>query len=167
MTASTRVHRSTAYVRAIAERGRAWKPDPITPQFRFIMRMAYACHQNGIAYDVQWAKHGDAAMGATLTASGAIPTPKPLPRAPRLRLVPAWKPAIWDAVYRLDAYHDANLKRRCPGFVIAHSCGLAYHAFRIGPGIRPYTQFQACHGCAVARGILPRGLDSIRGSARS
>jgi hypothetical protein len=33
--------------------------------------------------------------------------------------------SVFDAVYRLDAYHDANLKRRCPGFVIEHSCGLS------------------------------------------
>jgi hypothetical protein len=118
-------HRSTAYVRAIAERGRAWKPDPITPQFRFIVRLAYACHERGVPYDLTWGKHGDAAMAATITASGKIPTPKPLPKAPKLKLVAAWKPAIWDAVYSLEAYHDANLKRRCPGFVIAHSCGLA------------------------------------------
>ena len=45
MTTFTHVHRSTAYVKAIAERGRAWKPDPITAQFRFIVRMAVVCHQ--------------------------------------------------------------------------------------------------------------------------
>ena len=64
-------------------------------------------------------------IAGTITASGKIPTPKPLPKAPKLKLVAAWKPAIWDAVYTLEAYHDANLKRRCPGFVIAHSCGLS------------------------------------------
>jgi hypothetical protein len=97
MTASTRVHRSTAYVRAIADRGRTWKPEPITPQFRFIVRMAYACHERGVPYDLTWGKQGDSAMRATITASGKIPTPKPLPKAPKLRLVPAWKPAIWEA----------------------------------------------------------------------
>ena len=118
-------HRSTAYVQGIAERGRGWKPAPITDQFRFVVRMAYACHAEGVAYDVAWVKHGDSAMRATITASGKIPTPKPLPKPPKLKLVSAWKPAIWDAAYRLDAYHDANLKRMCPGFVIAHSCGLS------------------------------------------
>jgi hypothetical protein len=39
--------------------------------------------------------------------------------------VSEWKPAIWDAVYRLDAYHDGNVNRMRPGFVIAHSCGLS------------------------------------------
>jgi hypothetical protein len=117
-------HRSTAYVRAIAERGRTWKPDPITPQFRFIVRMAYACHERGVPYEVEW-RAQEGMMAGTITASGKIPTPKPLPKPPKLRLVPAWKPAIWDAAYRLEAYHDANLKRRCPGFVIEHSCGLS------------------------------------------
>ena len=117
-------HRSTAYVKGLAQRGRAWKPDPITPQFRFIVRMAVACHERNIPYDVQWNPQGST-MAATITASGAIPTPKPLPKPPKLKLVSTWKPAIWDSEYRLDAYHDANLKRLRPGFVIAHSCGLS------------------------------------------
>jgi hypothetical protein len=51
--------------------------------------------------------------------------PKPLPKPPKLKIVSDWKPAIWDAVYRLDAYHDGTLNRMRPGFVIAHSCGLS------------------------------------------
>ena len=51
--------------------------------------------------------------------------PKPLPRPPKLKIVADWKPTIWDAAYRLDAYYDANLNRRCPGFVVEHSCGLS------------------------------------------
>ena len=54
MTTSTHLHRSTAYVKAITERGRTWKPDPITSQFRFIVRMAYACHQKQVPYDLAW-----------------------------------------------------------------------------------------------------------------
>jgi hypothetical protein len=34
--------RSAAFVKPIAERGRFWKPDLITSQFRFIVRMAVA-----------------------------------------------------------------------------------------------------------------------------
>ncbi len=64
-------------------------------------------------------------MLATITATGPIPTPTPLPKPPKLKLVPDWKPAIWDAEYRLEAFYDAALKRRRPGFVIAHSCGLS------------------------------------------
>lgn len=117
-------HRSCAYVKAIAERGRAWKPDPITDQFRFVVRMAVACHARGVPYDVAWDRH-DSRMRATIIAAGKIPTPKPLPKPPKLKLVSDWRPAIWDAVYRVEAYHDANRKRMCPGFVIEHSCGLS------------------------------------------
>lgn len=124
MSASIRTHRSTAYVRPINERGRTWKPDPITNQFRFIMRMAYACHERDVPYVLTWG-HADGVMSATILATGDIPMPKPLPKAIRLKVVANWKPSIWEAVYRLDAYHDVNLKRRCPGFVIEHSCGLS------------------------------------------
>ena len=124
-TIPARVHRSNAYVKAIGDRGRTWKPDPITDQFRFIVRMAVACHERGVPYSVAWGRDG-AAMRATITATGAeIPTPKPLPKPPKPKPVALWKPAIWDAAYRLEAYHDANRKKRCPGFVIEHSCGLS------------------------------------------
>jgi hypothetical protein len=124
MTTSAHTHRSTAYVKAIGDRGRAWKPDPIMNQFRFIVRMAVACHERQVPYDVAWAVR-DGRLAATITATGNIPTPRPLPKPPKLRVLPSWKPAIWDAEYRLDAYHDANLNRMRPGFVIAHSCGLS------------------------------------------
>jgi hypothetical protein len=65
-------------------------------------------------------------MAATIqVSSDNIPMPKPLPKAPKPKPIADWKPSIWDAAYRLDAYHDANLKRKCPGFVIEHSCGLS------------------------------------------
>jgi hypothetical protein len=64
-------------------------------------------------------------MCATIRATGNIPMPKPLPKAPKLKIVSDWKPAIWDAVYCLDAYHDGTMNRMRPGFVIAHSCGLS------------------------------------------
>jgi len=115
-------HRSTAYVKAISDRGRAWKPEPITNQFRFIVRMAYACHERQVPYDLTWGL-ADGVMRATITATGNIPMPKPLPKAPKLKIVADWKPAIWDAVYRLGAYHDGTRMR--PGFVIMHSCGLS------------------------------------------
>jgi hypothetical protein len=124
MTPSVHTHRSTAYVKAIGDRGRPWKPDPITDQFRFVVRMAVACHERTVPYDLQW-RLEDHRMAATITAAGAIPTPKPLPRAPKPRAIADWKPVIWDAVYRLDAYHDGTLNKMRPGFVIAHSCGLS------------------------------------------
>ncbi len=120
----TTSHRSTAYVKPIAERGRAWKPDPITSQFRFIVRMAVACHERQVPYDLAWAVE-DRRMRATITATGKIPTPKALPKPPKPKPVSDWKPAIWDAEYRLEAYHDGTLNRMRPGFVIAHSCGLS------------------------------------------
>ena len=52
--------------------------------------------------------------------AGNIPVPKP-----KLKIVSDWKPVIWDAVYRLEAYQDGTLNRMRPGFVIAHSCGLS------------------------------------------
>lgn len=75
-------------------------------------------------YDLTW-KLTDRMMAATITAEGNIPVPKPLPKPPKLKVVSDWKPAIWDAAYRLDAYYDASLKRMRPGFVIEHSCGLS------------------------------------------
>lgn len=117
-------HRSTAYVKSSDARHHWRKPEPITNQFRFILRMAYACHERQVPYDLTW-KLTDGVMSATITATGNIPVPKPLPKAPKLKIVSDWKPAIWDAVYRLEAYHDGTLNRMRPGFVIAHSCGLS------------------------------------------
>jgi hypothetical protein len=184
MSTSTRLHRSTAYVKAITERGGAWKPDPITKQFRFIVRMAYACNLKQVPYDLAWSIQ-DHRMSARITATGPIPTPKPLPKPPKVKLVPDWKPSIWDGEYRLDAYQDANRNRKCPGFVIEHSCGLSLvHRSESGElgyrvrrkrghspelasdshcvwlGFRPVAQLQAGHECTLARGILCRGLDS-------
>jgi hypothetical protein len=117
-------HRSTAYVKSSQARHHWRKPEPITNQFRFIVRMAYACHERQVPYDLTW-NLADGVMRATITATGNIPMPKPLPKAPKPKIVPDWKPAIWDAVYRLEAYHDGALNRMRPGFVIAHSCGLS------------------------------------------
>jgi hypothetical protein len=125
MSPSNHTHRSTAYVKPINQRGRAWKPDPITSQFRFIVRMAYACHERDVPYVLTWGL-ADGVMSATIqVSSDNIPLPKPLPKALKAKPVQHWKPSVFDAVYRLDAYHDANLKRRCPGFVIEHSSGLS------------------------------------------
>jgi hypothetical protein len=125
MSTSVHTHRSTAYIKAIDHRGRAWKADAITNQFRFIVRMAYACHDRDVPYVLTWGM-ADGVTAATIQVSGGnIPTPRPLPKPPKLKAVADWKPSIWDAAYRLDAYHDANLKRMRPGFVISHSSGLS------------------------------------------
>ena len=125
MTSSIHTHRSVAYVKPINQR---WKGhgrvDSITNQFRFVIRMAVACHEHNVPFVLVWGIT-DGIMSATITATGNIPMPKPLPKPPKLKIVADWKPSIWEAVYRLDAYHDVNLKRRCPGFVIEHSCGLS------------------------------------------
>ncbi len=119
-----RTHRSSAYVKAIGDRGRASKPDPITNQFRFVVRMAVACHERNVPYELTWERH-ESLMQAAITATGIFPMPKPLPKPPKLKIVSDWSPAIWDAVYRLEAYHDATLNRMRPGFVIEHSSGLS------------------------------------------
>ena len=103
-------HKSTAYVKALDTRCHWRKYDPITSQFRFSVRLAYACHQAHTEYDLAW-QLADGRMAVTITAIGRIPDAKALPRVPKPKPIAPWKPAIWDAEYRLNAYHDANLKR--------------------------------------------------------
>jgi len=64
-------HRSSAYVKAIGDRGRAWKPDPITNQFRFVVRMTYACHERNVPYDLTWDRH-ESVMRATVTVDAQL-----------------------------------------------------------------------------------------------
>lgn len=124
MNASIRTHRSTAYVKPIDQRGRAWKPDPITNQFRFIVRMAYACHERDVPYVLTWGL-ADGVMSATIQVTGDIPMPKQLPKPPKAKPVRHWRPSIFDAVYRLEAYYDSSRKKLAPGFVVENSCGLS------------------------------------------
>jgi hypothetical protein len=125
MNATIHTHRSTAYVKAIEARGRTWKPDAITNQFRFVVRMANACNENGIPYVLTWGL-SDGFMAATINVTGEnIPMPRPLSKPPKAKPVQHWKSSVFDAVYRLDAYHESNLKRMRPGFVIPHSSGLS------------------------------------------
>jgi len=126
MSASIHTHRSTAYIKPIDQRWKGYgKVDPITNQCRFIIRMAVACYERDVPYVLTWGL-SDGVMVATIQVSGDhIPMPRPLPKPPKLKIVADWKPSIWDAVYRLDAYHDPNLKRMRPGFVISHSSGLS------------------------------------------
>lgn len=120
-------HRSTAFVKSLNDR--VWQRgtfEPITPQFRFVVRMAYACHAENVPYDLTWKRTNDGHMSATITASGNIPMPKALPKPPKSKLVSDWKPTIWDAEHRLDAYGDPKQPdKKRPGFVITHSCGLS------------------------------------------
>jgi hypothetical protein len=124
VSTSFHTHRSTAFVKPINLRGRGWKPDPITNQFRFIVRMAYACHENGVPYVLTWGL-ADGVMSATITASGEnIPMPKPLPKPSKPKPISQWKPALWESEYRLEAFGDSS-KGKSPGFVIEHSSGLS------------------------------------------
>jgi hypothetical protein len=122
MSTSVHTHRSTATIKPIAQRGRTWKPDPITPQFRFVIRMAFACAERDVPYVLTWGL-ADGIMSATITATGNIPMPKPLPKLALAKPRRDWKPRMFEAEYRLDAW-EGN-KRKRPGFVIAHSSGLS------------------------------------------
>jgi hypothetical protein len=81
MSTSIRSHRSKAFVKPIDQRGRAWKPDPITNQFRFVIRMAYACHENGVPYVLTWGL-ADGLMSAAISASGTYQCPSHFPNHP-------------------------------------------------------------------------------------
>jgi hypothetical protein len=117
-------HRSTAYLHSLNRRVHRYCAfEPITPQFRFVIRMAYACHVQNVPYEITWLRGDDGMMIATQTASGNIPMPKPLPKPPKAKPVSDWKPSVFDAEYRLHAWAEKDKKRR--GFVIAHSCGLS------------------------------------------
>ena len=73
MNTCTHTPSSTAYVKPINQRGRAWKPDPITNQFRFIERMAFACHERDVPYVLTWGL-ADGVMSATITVIAAYGT---------------------------------------------------------------------------------------------
>jgi hypothetical protein len=117
-------HRSKAYVYSLNRRMHRYGAfEPITSQFRFVVRMAYACHAQHVSYDLKWTRAEDGTMSATLRATGDIPMPKALPKPPKTKPVSHWKPTVFDAEYRLDAWAEKDKKR--PGFVIGHSCGLS------------------------------------------
>ena len=154
-------HRSTAYVKSLNDR--LWHRgtfEPITSQFRFILRMAYACHTQNFPYDLTWTR-ADGRMAATVTVTGNIPTPRPLPKAPKPKPVATWKPAIWDAEYRLDAYGDPKQPgKKCPGFVIAHSSGLSLvHPSSTGElGVGEYGDEDIRHGWFVIHSASGKGF---------
>jgi hypothetical protein len=113
-------HRSTAFVESIIQRGRGQSPNPITKQFRFIIRMAAACHDRQVPYGLSWAIE-NGRMRVTIMAVGTIPTPKPLKKPPKP--TSTWKPSIWDAEYRREAFSTRS--DRQPGFVVDHPTGLS------------------------------------------
>lgn len=104
--------------------------DEVSAQVRFFVRQAVALAGAGIPYTIEWGKKNCGhfgGFGATLTVENvpSMPTAKPLPKEPKIKLVGGWKPKIWDAEYRLEAWLNGPLDRKTSGMVIAHSCGLA------------------------------------------
>jgi len=51
-------------------------------QIRFIVRMAQACHEQHVPYDLTWIRR-DSQMAATIDATGRIPVPKGYRHHPR------------------------------------------------------------------------------------
>lgn len=114
-------HRSSAYFPILRNHGRD-KRDQLSPQARFVIRMALACHEAGTAYDVTWEPQGSR-LKATLTATGNIPMPKPFPKLAREKRE-YWKPSPFEASYQLNGYLDPKTGTWKSGFVIEHSSGL-------------------------------------------
>ena len=116
-------HKSTAFIGALGGR------DKVTAQFRFVIRAAVAAHDANIEYDMRWwsllgTRSDDRRMAVTFEA--VIPpafSPKPLPKLTVAKPWQDWKPRMFEAEYRLEAWEGDKRKR--PGFVISHSCGLS------------------------------------------
>lgn len=101
-----RKHKSTAYLDCSKWHHYRDSKDIVTPQFRFIVRMAQACADRGVTYDVRWKRDGER-MLATVAAVGNIPTPARL-KKPADTFKRAWKPKPMDASYTLNAFRAAN-----------------------------------------------------------
>jgi hypothetical protein len=114
-------HRSSAYFPILLNQGRG-KADQLSTQARFVIRMALACHEAGTAYDVKWEPQGSR-FKATLTATGAIPMPKPFPKPARENRE-YWKPSPFESSYQLNGCVDPKTGNWQSGFVIEHSSGL-------------------------------------------
>jgi hypothetical protein len=114
-------HKSTAFIGSLGYR------DKVSAQFRFVIRAAVAAHDAGIPYEMRWWQAiNDTHSKMAVTFEADIPptfTAKPLPKLTLVKPRTDWKPRMFEAEYRLDAWqHDKNKR---PGFVIAHSCGLS------------------------------------------
>lgn len=125
-------HRSTVFFPELKCKfaGKRVVRDEMSKQARFLIRMALACHDNGVAYDVKWERRGigeGAFFAATLTAEGNLPMPKPFPKPPRAK-VATWKPDIMgEASYRINA--NAPKAEPHSGWIIEHSSGLCLVKF--------------------------------------
>ncbi len=107
------MHRSRAYI---------YSDRPASTQARIIIRMAVACYNAGIPYEMRWDTAQQTKVSITVEQSTRIPTIKPLPKAPKAKPVTDWKPKPLEAVYRLDVLDTQKGKR--PAMVLEHSCGL-------------------------------------------
>jgi hypothetical protein len=116
-------HKSTAFIGALGGR------DKVSAQFRFVIRAAFAAHDAGLDYEMRWwsvlgTRSDDRRMAVTFEA--VIPStfkPKALPKLALAKPRQDWKPRMFEAEYRLDAWEGDKRKR--PGFVISHSSGLS------------------------------------------
>lgn len=99
------------------------RPVETSRQFRMVVRLAVACHDAGVDYDVNW----NTVNGTvTITCQGeSIPAAKPLPKEKRTKVIADWKPKQWEGEYQTECYMNSELKRLTPGMVIAHSSGLS------------------------------------------
>jgi hypothetical protein len=114
-------HKSTAYLNGCSYYGE----NTVTKQFRHVLRLALACNEANVPYDLDWSFQKSAAsrMAATIRIEApSIPAVKSFPKPPRL-VSREWKPRYDEAVYELEAMHTAEGRK--PAFVISHSSGLS------------------------------------------
>lgn len=113
-------HRSSALI-SVPQRGYGLAQSEPSKQFRMVVRLAVACADAGVDYDIAW---NLSAGRVTITCQGSsIPAAKPLPKEKRTKAISDWKPKQWEGEYRLEGYH--NGKGLQPAMVIEHSSGLS------------------------------------------
>lgn len=116
-------HKSTAFIGSLGLR------DKVSAQFRFVIRAAVAAHAAGLEYQMRWwtlLESAPSQRRMAVTFESEIPStfsPKALPKLTLVKARPDWKPRMFEAEYRLDAWTSGE--RKMPGFVIAHSSGLS------------------------------------------
>ena len=113
-------HKSTAYLPL-----KLTYRDKVSNQFRWVIRACVAANDARLPYDVQWWQLLD--KRAAVTFEAKLPPTfrvKALPKIAETRKVPNWKPRMFEAEYRLNAYLN-RAGKFLPGFVVEHSCGLS------------------------------------------
>jgi hypothetical protein len=121
-TPAARYHQSSAYIHQWDQRT-YHENGTISKQARFVLRLALACAEKQIPYQLTWDLNGSAR--ATIRVDGpTIPLPRQFPKYKAPKVPGDWKPSPFEAVYRLDAFTDEDGKQQ-PGFALSHSCGLS------------------------------------------